>query len=542
MKIPFVALVIMDGWGIAPPGEGNAISQDTAPNIFKLSSSFPHATLLASGEAVGLPKGEVGNTETGHLNLGAGRIVYQDLLRINRAIDDGSFFRNQVLIQAIEHVKKNRSRLHVMGLVGASGVHASLTHLFAILILCKRQGLSDVFIHAFTDGRDTPPKSAIDYITMVENFCKKEQVGKIVSVVGRYFAMDRDLRWERTKIAYEALTAGAARIVSQLTEGIRESYDKNITDEFIQPIMLKDSQGKPYTIGENDAVIFFNFRIDRPRQLTKAFVLEDFENAPGEEWGFDPYLEHYYKKQEVVFPPTKPFLRGPKIKNLFFVTMTEYDKSFGKYVHVAFPPEIVKLPIGEVLANQQMRQLRIAESEKERFVTFYFNGQRELAFPGETRIIVPSPKVPTYDKKPEMSAFQVADAVVQNIGSEPIYPLIVVNFANPDMVGHTGNIQASKKAVATVDQAVLQIVEKVSSLGGVTVITADHGNVEELLTADGGVDTEHSKNPVPFIIVGPQFVGNDRNLGSGILGDVAPTVLKLLGIPKPSEMTGRSLV
>ncbi|MBI2268368.1 MAG: 2,3-bisphosphoglycerate-independent phosphoglycerate mutase [Candidatus Blackburnbacteria bacterium] len=544
MNIPLVVLIIMDGWGIAPPGSGNAISLSNTSNFNKFWAAFPHTTLAASGEAVGLPKGEAGNTETGHLNLGAGRIVYQDLARINMSIADGSFFRIPAFLGAIEHAKKNSSNMHLMGLVGTGGVHSNIEHLFALLRICKDQEFNRVYVHLFTDGRDSPPTASMNYVSQVEAATQREGVGRIATMMGRYWAMDRDFRWERTEKAYRALTSGVGQFVNTPQEAIEKSYNANITDEFINPTIIV-SQGKPVgLIQPNDAVVFFNFRIDRPRQLTRAFVLPDFESQAVEKVYTDPYAEKYYKKHIVETPHTTPFLRGPKVENLYFVTMTEYDKSLSEYAVSAFPPSVIKLPLSGLISSRNMRQLKLAESEKERFVTYYFNGQQELSFPGEYRKIIPSPHVPTYDMAPEMSARSVThtllDALANNNAGE--YSLVVVNFANADMVGHTGNIEAARVACSTVDECVGQIVRKVNMLGGATVITADHGNAEEMKNSEGKMETEHSRNPVPLIVTGNSFLGNSENLPTGILADVAPTILKLLGLPQPTEMSGRSLL
>lgn len=534
----------MDGWGMAPPGPGNPIPEANIPNIRGLWAGYPHTTLLASGDSVGLPRGEVGNTETGHLNLGAGRIVYQDLLRINVSIANGTFFKNPSFLAAITHAKKNNSRLHLLGLVGGGGVHSSTEHLLALIKMCKENGLSEnVLVHAFTDGRDSPPSAGISYISQIEEFMKSSRVGKFASVMGRYWAMDRDQRWERTKVAYFALTAGVAGHTPSIKEALQRSYDAGVTDEFIHPAVLLEGGQTPYLIRENDAVIFFNFRIDRPRQLSRAFVFEDLatENEIAKT-DFDPYAEKYFKKNIVTVSGTPVFDRGPKIKNLFFATMTEYDKPLSKYVQAGFPPEIIRLPLGEVISAGNYRQLRLAESEKERFVTFYFNGQRELPFPGETRQISPSPNVTTYDLCPEMSAQEIVKSFLKFINSDNAFKFVLINFANPDMVGHTGNYAATKIALETVDKCVGEIVKRVDSLGGATIITADHGNAEELLKLDGTIDTEHSTNPVPFIVITREFLGKSNQLQTGILADVSPTVLKLLGIGKPTEMTGHSLI
>ncbi len=544
MNTPLVVLIVLDGWGIATDGPGNAITQANTPNMDKFWAGFPHTTLLASGEAVGLPRGEAGNTETGHLNLGAGRIVYQDLMRINLAIADGSFFKNDEFLGALYHAQQNSSNLHLMGLVGAGSVHSNLEHLFALLRLCHEQNFTRVFLHLFTDGRDSPPTSAENYLSQVEEAIKRERVGKIATIMGRYWAMDRDFRWERTQKAYLALTQGLGQSVASAREAIEKSHDAGVTDEFINPAIIVENGQPVATVHEGDSVIFFNFRIDRPRQLTQAFVFDNFEEEAGKKWGFDPYAVKYYKKHLVEIPKNPPFKRGPKLENLYFVTMTEYGKPLNPYVYVAFPPQAVDLPLGRIIADRNLRQLRLSESEKERFVTFYFNGQHETIFAGEERHIVESPNVPSYDQKPEMAAEEITKAFLDSLGNENSsnYSFVLINFANADMVGHTGNIEVAKKACEVIDECLGKVVERVDSLGGVTIITADHGNAEAMLSPDGKSRTEHTTNPVPFIVVGKQFLGKNETLQSGILADVAPTVLKLLGIPQPSSQTGRPLL
>lgn len=536
-----VTLIVLDGWGVAQPSSGNAITLAGLANFNKCWAGSPHTLLSASGEAVGLPRNEPGNTQTGHLNLGAGRIVYQDLPRINLSIADGTFFKNEVLLGAIAHAKANNSKLHLMGLVGSGGVHSNQEHLFALLHLASREQFKNVYVHVFTDGRDSPPDAAPNYINKLEEVIKTEQVGQIASVMGRYWAMDRDFRWERTRKAYFALTQQAGLKAKSAREAVESSYNLGKTDEFIEPTLIMDQNGQPSAIiGNNDSVIFFNFRIDRPRQLTKAFVLADFENEAQKDWEFDPYLVKYYKKHVVTLPQRTVFTRGEPLHNLYFVTMTEYGRSLP--VHVAFPPEPVSLPLGKILSEQGIRQLRVAESEKERFVTFYFNGQQELALPGEDRLIIPSPNVPTYDKMPEMSAREVTRAFIDNLKANSQIGFALVNFANPDMVGHTGNLPAAVKACQVVDECIGQITQAVLGREGIIIITGDHGNAEEMLNSDGQPNTEHSTNPVPFIVVGKQFLGQNKNLLSGILSDVAPTILGLLGREKPTQMTGRNLL
>jgi 2,3-bisphosphoglycerate-independent phosphoglycerate mutase len=538
-----VVLIILDGWGLAPNNQGNAIALAKTPTMDKLWAESPHAQLAASGDSVGLPKGEDGNTETGHLNIGAGRIVYQDLPRINQAIADGSFVHNPQFLAAINHTKQHNSALHLLGLVGSGGVHSHLDHLFALIHTCKKHEATRVILHLITDGRDSPPTSGINFIHQIERKLAEVNLGQIATVCGRYYAMDRDHRWERTEIAYKALVQGAGEPVTSAEAGITASYAAGITDEFIKPlIILKDGQPPP-SIRDNDAIIFFNFRIDRPRQLTKAFVYPNFEYVSVKQDGFDPYAIKYYKSHLVSAPtqgPQAPFDRGALIKNLYFVTMTEYET--GLPTHVAFPPENIDTPLGKVIADAGLRQLRMAETEKERFVTFYFNGQHEDPYPGEDRIIIPSPPVSTYDQKPEMSSIELTQTLLERISTN-LYDLIVINFANPDMVGHTGNLNAGIKACEYADQNIGKIIEAVEKAGGVTVITADHGNVEEMLNlATGGIDTEHSTNPVPLIIHAPTMNDLPKELPSGILGDVAPTILKLMNLPQPKTMSGRSLI
>jgi 2,3-bisphosphoglycerate-independent phosphoglycerate mutase len=542
----FVMLVVLDGWGIAAKGPGNAITLAQTPNMTKFYASYPHTQLGASGESVGLPRGEAGNTETGHLNLGAGRIVYQDLQRINISIADGSFFLNQVLIGAIDHARTNNSNLHLMGLIGAGGVHSNIEHLFALIELCRKHEFNRVFLHLFTDGRDSPPNASKLYIGQLREVLTRQKIGQIATIMGRYWAMDRDMRWDRTAKAYFALTKGEGQLVKTPEEGIDASYAEGKTDEFIEPCIITGPDGKPLSlIGDNDSVVFFNFRIDRPRQLSRAFVFEDFSkaNLPVE---FDPYLVKYQKTH--LAQPNKdikePFNRGLRLSNLYFATMTEYEKAIVEAgAKVAFSPEIVKLPLGRVISEAGYKQLRAAESEKERFVTFYFNGQQEIAFDGEDRLIVPSPKVATYDLKPEMSARELTEQVLQKMKEQPDYKFILINFASPDMVGHTGNIGPAVKACEVVDECLGKLNDWCSTHGGCMLITADHGNVEEMINAEtGGIDTEHSTNPVPFIAVSSKLVGNPVTLTTGILADVAPTVLKLLDIDVPPCMTGHNLL
>lgn len=531
-----VILIILDGWGLAPPGPGNAISQAKIPNLERLWAVYPRTQLSASGEAVGLPKGERGNSETGHLNLGAGQVIFQDLPRINMAIASGNFFSNQAFLKAVNHVKKYNSALHFLGLIGAGGVHSSIEHLLALLYFAKENEVKNLYLHLFTDGRDSPPTSALIYLTKIDQELKKLKIGKIATIIGRYFAMDRDNRWERTQKAYEALTLGKGKIASSYTEAIQNAYSQKITDEFIEPIILE----KNGLIKDNDAVIFFNFRIDRPRQLTKAFVLSNFEQMKIKKPVFDPYAERYGLKIYEIPKGTTTFKRKKILKNLLFVTMTEYEK--GLPVEVAFPPEPVPLSLARILAENGLRQLHMAESEKYPHVTVFFDGGRETPFPGEEWEEVASPKVSTYDMKPEMSAFELTEKLLEKLRRN-IYDFVLVNFANPDMVGHTGVISAGIKACEVVDECVGKIINTVLGLEGTVIITADHGNIEEMINlSTGEIDTEHSTNPVPFIVVNKQFNQGGRILPRGILADVAPTILFLLGLEKPGVMTGKNLL
>lgn len=540
-----VLLIVLDGFGIAPPGPGNAIQLANPTSINSYIYAYPNTTLKASGQAVGLPAGEAGNTEVGHLNLGAGRVVYQDLPRINMAIADGSFYHNPAFHRAADHVKQTGGALHLLGLVGGVNsihIHSNIEHLYALLFFAKEQNLENVFIHAITDGRDSPPKSADTIIKQLEEKITEMRIGKIATIMGRYYAMDRDRRWERIEKAYQCLTQGKGNAYKSASEAIEVSYKSEKTDEFIDPAVIVDDAGKPLAlVKEGDAVVYFNFRIDRPRELTKAFVLDDFETQANITTSFDPYAARYYQthfpKEEVLNPP---FSRGPKIPNLCFVTMTEYEKDLP--VEVAFSPITIQMPLGRVISEAGMPQLRMAESEKERFVTFYFNGQREMPFPMEDRLIVPSPKVSTYDFKPEMSANELTSILIQKMQTQK-YRFILINFANPDMVGHTGNIQATVAAIKTIDTCVSQIVNTALANSYTVLITADHGNAEQKINPQTGQQsTEHTSNPVPFIAISSQLQGKAMKLQSGILADVAPTILSLLDVTKPESMTGRNLL
>jgi len=522
-----VVLVVLDGWGITQPYSGNAISQANTPTMNELIAKYPSMTLRASGEAVGLPWGEAGNSEVGHLNLGMGRTLYQDLPRINKAISDNSFYKNDVLISALEHVKKpcrGGAKLHLLGLVSNGCVHASIEHLQALLVLAKEHKVDQVYIHAILDGRDTPYNSGLNFIKDIERSIAEYGVGKIATISGRFYAMDRNNHWDRIKKAYLAMVEGRGNCSEDPAQAIEESYSKKIYDEeFVPTVITKNS--KPIAkIEDGDAVIFFNYRADRARQITKAFVLPGFIK----------------------------FERSKYLTDLLFVCFTEYEKNLP--VKVAFPQEEITDTLGEVIAAAHLKQLRIAETEKYAHVTYFFNGGREKKSEGEDHILVPSPQVASYDLKPEMSAALVTDKLIKAI-SEEKYDFILVNFANADMVGHTGNIQAAVKAIESVDRCLNKIVKTVLNKDGVILITADHGNAEVMFNMQTGmIDKEHTANPVPFIIVGKQFEG--RNIGSkdapggdlsliqpqGILSDVAPTILKIMGLTKPKVMTGRSLV
>jgi 2,3-bisphosphoglycerate-independent phosphoglycerate mutase len=532
-------LLILDGWGIGPDNAGNAIVKANTPNMDKYWVSFPHTQLAASGQAVGLPQGEDGNTETGHLNIGAGHIVYQDLPRINMAIADGSFDNNEALLNAIKHVKKNKSTLHLMGLIGAGGVHSNIEHLYALLHLVKQQELEKVYIHGFTDGRDSPPTSGINYVQQIMDRCNTLGVGKLASLMGRYYAMDRDKRWERIEKAYDALTTGTAdQCVIDPIAALQEQYNNGVTDEFIEPIIICDTNGGKRVIADNHAVIFFNYRIDRPRELTRAFVMPDFEKGISG-LGFDPYTEKYEKTNIQEKEHIATFKRKVVLKNLYFTTMTRYEENLP--IDVAFPPQNVKKPLGRVLAENGLRQLRMTETEKERFVTYYMNGQVDTIYPGEDRVIMPSKGVKSYDEAPEMSSREIAEEMIARIKTDE-YDVIIANLCNGDMVGHTGNLKATIEAVEILDEVIGQIVNEVYAKGGLVVITADHGNAEEMINNQTGeVDTEHSIYPVPLLIIGPQFANNPVMLPSGILADVAPTMLDIMGIKKPDTMTGRAL-
>lgn len=528
-----LVLAIVDGAGIAPQGPANPFTMANIPKTRTMWESYAHTQLISHGDSVGLPKKEPGNTETGHLNIGAGRIVYQDLLRINLSIADGSFFHNPALLKAALHVKHYNSKFHILGLLSSGGVHSDLSHIQALLRFCHEQHLDKVFIHVITDGRDSPPSSSRTFVDRLAKYMQQEHVGRFASVIGRYYAMDRDFHWDRTARAYFCLTRGIGKTSPTITTAIESAYSVGQTDEFIQPTTITGPNNLPVAlVQDSDAVVFANFRVDRPRQLTKAFILQEFTHTANLE-SFDPYRVKYFHSHVKQLPtPTPPFDRKQVLNNLFFVTMTEYEHHLP--VQVAFPPQDITETFGEVVSQAGLRQLRLAESEKERFVTYYFNGQREDPFPGEFREIIPSPRVPTYDLQPEMSARKLTDTLVSHLTNAD-FDVYIVNFANPDMVAHTGNIPAAITACEVVDECLGKVADLILSLGGVLVITSDHGNVENML------NTEHDANPVPFILVGKDFPAT-RKLSPGVLADIAPTLLSILNIPVPSAMTGRNLL
>jgi 2,3-bisphosphoglycerate-independent phosphoglycerate mutase len=510
MKGP-LCLIIMDGWGINPRSEGNAIALAKTQVLDSLSKEYPTTTLSASGLSVGLPKGQMGNSEVGHLNIGAGRIVYQDFTRISKAVEEGDFFRNQTILDAVSQVKANGSSLHLMGLLSDGGVHSHIDHLFALIDMAKRNGVERLFIHAFLDGRDTPPRSALTYMESTEAYIKRIGLGEIATVSGRYYAMDRDKRWERVKRAYDAIVLGEGMEADSPLKAVEDSYAREEGDEFVQPTVIKRNGAPVARLSDRDAVIFFNFRTDRTREITRSLTHGNFD-------GFERRMV-------------------PALSS--FVCMTEYDETFG--LPVAFPPVKLTNIFGDVTSRAGLRQLRIAETEKYAHVTFFFNGGVEEPYPNEDRRLIPSPKdVPTYDLKPEMSAFEVTKEVLSCIESGN-YDCIILNYANGDMVGHTGFLDAAKKAVEAVDACVGLVVNAVKGKGGKLLITADHGNAEQMIDYDTGEPhTAHTSNPVPFILVDDE--SKNARLREGILADIAPTMLEILGLPVPQEMEGRSLI
>ncbi len=505
-----VVLIIMDGWGLAPPGPGNAVHLARTPNVDGYAESCPYTQVLAAEEAVGLPPGQMGNSEVGHLNIGAGYVVLQDMPRIDAAIAEGAFFENPALLAAMENVRRTGGTLHCFGLFSPGGVHSHYNHLRALLELAARHGVRDVAIHAFLDGRDTPPKSALGYVQEWEPELRQRGVGRFATLVGRYYAMDRDARWERVKLAYDLLAHGEGRLSPSAEEAIRQSYAEGVTDEFVRPVVVPDHDGKATTVKPGDSVIYYNFRTDRGRELTRAFVAPDF-----------PFFD-----------------RRGRIEPLHFVTFSEYDPDT-PVSGVAFQAFHVEHPLADVVAQAGLGQFHAAETEKHAHVTYFVNGGREGPYPGETRTLIPSPKVATYDLQPEMSAHGVAETVVARIRSSDD-ALLIVNFANPDMVGHTGSIPATVQACETVDGCVRQVVDAAVERGGCALLIADHGNAEVMLMPDGSPCTTHTTNLVPCILVGRPGVTALRP--GGKLADIAPTLLDLLGIAPHPNMTGRSLI
>ena len=497
-------LMILDGWGIGDRTKSDAIYSTPTPFWDYLLANYPHSELLAGGESVGLPDGQMGNSEVGHLNIGAGRVVYQDLVKINRAIKDGSILENPEIKSAFEYARDHKCGIHFMGLTSDGGVHSSLDHLFALCDIAAKYQLDKVWLHCFMDGRDTDPRSGKGFIEQVQDHCGKS-AGVIASIVGRYYAMDRDKRWDRIKEAYDLLVDGKGRQATDMVAAMQQSYDEGVTDEFIKPINNSTVDG---TIKPGDVVIFFNYRNDRAKEITTVLTQHDM---PEQGMHVIPGLQYY--------------------------CMTPYDSSF-KDVHIIFDKENVENTLGEYLSRLGHKQLHIAETEKYAHVTFFFNGGREAPYEGEDRILVPSPKVATYDLKPEMSAFEVSDKLAAAIKSEK-YDFIVVNFANGDMVGHTGIYPAIQKAVVTIDECVRQTIEAALAAGYATIIIADHGNADNAVNPDGTPNTAHSLNPVPCVYVSEN---KDARIENGILADVAPTILHIMGIKQPAEMTGRDLI
>ena len=510
MKKPLM-LMILDGWGINPSPDNNAVALAATPNLDRLLADFPATTIRTSGMAVGLPDGQMGNSEVGHLNLGAGRIVYQDLTRISKSILDGDFFTNPVFLDCIAKVKGNGGRLHLAGLLSDGGVHSHNTHLYALLELARHQGVADVFVHCLLDGRDTPPQSGTDYLAQLEAEITRIGTGRIATVMGRFYAMDRDNRWERVQKAYDAMVLGQGEQRASAREAIEQSYAAGVHDEFVLPAVICQGGQPVATINDNDAVIFFNFRSDRAREITRALTFQQFDG---------------FKRARV-----------PQLSA--YVCMTEYDITFP--LPIAYAQEELTNILGSVLSAAGMQQLRIAETEKYAHVTFFFNGGVEAPFPGEDRTLIPSPKeVATYDQKPEMSAYLVTEELLTRLGQDR-YDVIILNFANCDMVGHTGMLSAAVKAVEAVDNCVGRVTEKMRSLGGTVLITADHGNAEQMADENGEPHTAHTCNPVRLILVDDTRRDTILKEG-GKLADIAPTMLKLLGLPQPKEMTGESLL
>ncbi|HHX50760.1 MAG TPA: 2,3-bisphosphoglycerate-independent phosphoglycerate mutase [Clostridia bacterium] len=506
-----LVLAILDGWGSRNGGPGNALARALLPHFSRLQEQYPATFLNASGEEVGLPAGQMGNSEVGHLNIGAGRIVYQELTRISKSIKEGNFFSNPVLLEALSHVRDQNRALHLMGLVSDGGVHSHLEHLYALLEMARKQGLDRVYIHAFLDGRDVAPTSGIDYIRQLESKCRELGTGQIATVMGRFYAMDRDSRWERVARAYQAMVVGQGKKATMAQVAVEQSYEEKVTDEFVVPTVIVDAAGTPKaTVQPGDGMVFFNFRADRAREITRSFIEEDFI-------GFE---------RPGGFPAVN------------FVCFTQYDLTFD--APVAFPPQNLKNTLGEIISGQGLRQLRIAETEKYAHVTFFFNGGVEEPYPGEKRVLIPSPQVATYNLKPEMSAGKVTDRLLEELARDE-FDVVVVNYANPDMVGHTGMLEATVKAVEFVDSCLGRLIEAVLGRNGVLLVTADHGNCEQMVDPETGEPyTAHTCDLVPLILVAEKY--RHLKLARGALRDIAPTMLDILDIEQPAEMTGRSLI
>ncbi len=508
MKNKLTMLMILDGFGENENENANAVKLANTPNIDRLMKTCPTTDIYTSGLNVGLPDGQMGNSEVGHTNIGAGRVVYQELTRITKSIEDGDFFSNSEFINAIENCKKYGSKLHIMGLLSDGGVHSHIRHIFGLLELAKRKDFEDVYVHCFMDGRDTPPASGESYVSELEEKMKEKGIGKIASISGRFYAMDRDKRWERIEKAYKALVEGEGEKAVSSVSAVEDSYQKETFDEFILPTVITNGEEPVATIGKHDSVIFFNFRPDRAREITRTLVDKEFNE--------------FETKKDL---------------DLYYVCMTSYDETMPN-VHIAFKKEELKNTFGEYISKQGLTQLRIAETEKYAHVTFFFNGGEEKQYEGEDRILVPSPKVETYDLQPEMSAPEVTEKVLEAINSKK-YDCIILNYANPDMVGHTGSLEAAIKAIETVDECVGRVVEAVENTQGVLLITADHGNAEQMVDyKTGEPHTAHTTNPVPLILVGME----NAKLKEGKLADLAPTMLEIMGLEKPQEMTGESII
>lgn len=512
MAKKLTALVIMDGFGLSDAEEGNAVYQGRTPNFDRYWNEYPHTTIHASGLDVGLPEGQMGNSEVGHLNLGAGRIVYQDFTRVTKAIEDGDFFHNQALKKAMDNVKAKGTKLHLMGLVSDGGVHSHMEHLYALLDLAKKQGIEEVYIHCFMDGRDVPPASGKDYILTLEERIRESGTGKIATVMGRYYAMDRDNRWDRVRQAYDAMVLGRGEYADSAVEAMDQSYNKRETDEFVLPTVILEDEEPVATIEEKDSIIFFNFRPDRAREFTRSMIERDFDG---------------FNREKGYFPVT-------------FVSMTQYDETF-ENIHVAFEPDGLSNTFGEYISKHGKTQLRIAETEKYAHVTFFFNGGVENPNEDEERVLIPSPAVATYDLKPSMSAFEVTEEAEKRIVSGE-YDVIILNFANCDMVGHTGIMDAAIEAVETVDICMGKVVEAIREVGGSVIVTADHGNAEKMVDySTGAPHTAHTTNPVPFILIDDNIKDVKLREG-GSLSDITPTLLQLMGLDKPEEMVKESLI